>query len=275
MGLFGFGKKKKEKTEAAETAGKKDEGGFLGFVLLEKPVWDREQFVKDLLEDWEIDISGEAKSDNEEYKDIILAEVGDLLLTVSFMPGPVPNGEAEHYAAANYMWKDAVETTKRHTAQILVVIMGNGNALEKGKLFAKAAASCLKQPGALGIYTDGAVFEPDFYRQFSMMMKEDQLPIMNWVWFGIYQSKTQSGIYTYGMKKFGKDEMEVYVTPGSADLNNIRNFMLSMAGYVLEYDVELKDGETIGFSAEQKLPITKSRGIALDGETLKIEYGEK
>lgn len=73
------------------------------------------------------------------------------------------------------------------------------------------------------------------------------------------------------MKKFGKDEMEVYVSPGSADLNQIRDFMLNIVGYVLEYDAELKDGETIGFSAEQKLPITKSRGIALDGETIKIE----
>lgn len=266
-----FGKKKQKKKETPEN---KDKGAFLGFVLLAEPEWDRKQFTEDLLKDWGIDLSAEAESEDEEYKDIILAEVGELRLAVSFMPGPVPNGEAEHYAAANYMWQEAVEVTRSHQAQIMLAILGEGDVLEKGKLFTKAAASCLLQPGVLGIYTDGAVFEPKFYREFAFMMKDDQLPLMNWVWFGIYNNEKLSGIYTYGMKKFGKEEMEVYVAPGTVNLNEIRDFLLSMTGYVLEYDVELKDGETIGFSAEQKLPITKSEGIALDGETIKIEYGE-
>lgn len=101
-----------------------------------------------MLEDWEIDISAEEASENDNYKDIILAEIGSMRLAVSFISGPVPNGEAEHYAAAG----------------------------------------CLKQPAALGIYTDGAVFEPDFYRQFSLMLKENELPLMNWIWFGLYQN---------------------------------------------------------------------------------------
>lgn len=137
MGLFGFGKKKKEQTEPAEN---KSKGGFLGFVLLEEPAWDRKQFVKDMMEDWEIDISGEEKSEDEEYEDIILAEIETMRLAVSFIPGPVPNEEAEHNAALNYMWKEAVEVTKKHKAQIMLTIMGKGDVLEKGKLFTKAAS---------------------------------------------------------------------------------------------------------------------------------------
>jgi hypothetical protein len=49
---------------------------------------------------------------------------------------------------------------------------------------------------------------------------------------------------------------------------------MTLASYVLEYDVTLKNGETIGFSEDEKLPITLSNGIALDGETLKIQYPE-
>ena len=45
-----------------------------------------------------------------------------------------------------------------------------------------------------------------------------------------------------------------------------------MAAYVIEYDVTLNDGETIGFSAEDKHAITRSEGAALPGMTLKIEY---
>ena len=36
------------------------------------------------------------------------------------------------------------------------------------------------------------------------------LPILDWVWFGVYRTEECAGIYTYGMRKFGKEEMEVY-----------------------------------------------------------------
>lgn len=46
-------------------------------------------------------------------------------------------------------------------------------------------------------------------------------------------------------------------------------------GFVLlnsEQDVILRDGETIGFTAEQKLPISRSQGVYVGGESLKIEF---
>ena len=49
-------------------------------------------------------------------------------------------------------------------------------------------------------------------------------------------------------------------------------FMTDVAAYVIESDVVLRDGETIGFSEEQKLPITKSPSAVLDGETVKIKF---
>ena len=49
-----------------------------------------------------------------------------------------------------------------------------------------------------------------------------------------------------------------------------------MAGYVLEYDAVLNDGETIGFSAVDKHRITRGQGVALpDKVTLKISYGSE
>ena len=38
------------------------------------------------------------------------------------------------------------------------------------------------------------------------------------------------------------------------------------------FDKRLKDGETIGFSAEDKHAITYSEGVSLPGMTLKVEY---
>ena len=269
MGLFSFGKKKKKQTADQEAS------GFVGFVLLSEPSWDREQFINDLKKDWDIDAAPAIEDEEDEkYRDILVLELDGMRLAVSFMDMPVPNGEAETYAAANYMWPEAVETTKKHRAQILVAVLGeDAGPFERGKLFTKAVSSCLLQKHALAVYTDGAVFQPEFYRDFSMMMKDEALPVMNWVWFGIYRDKKQAGIYTYGMKKFGRDEIEVYTDTEQADFNEIRSFMLDIVTYILESDVTLNDGETIGFTEDQKLPITRSKGIALDGQTLKIGYG--
>lgn len=62
------------------------------------------------------------------------------------------------------------------------------------------------------------------------------------------------------------------VLDANAKPSDVRNFLLNMAAYVLENDITLDPGETIGFSAEDKHAITRSEGIALPGMTLKIEY---
>ncbi len=249
-----------------------NKGGFIGFVLLSSTQWDMNKFVNDFNKDWGIDVSPDT-SDKSEEKNIIVSDVNGMRLAISFMDAPVPNKEADYYAGANYMWQDAVSVTASHKAQILVAVLGEeASEIEKAKLFTKAVSSALSQENALCVYTDGAVHPVEFYQGFAQMLKGDELPIFNWVWFGVCNTEELSGIYTYGMHKFNKDEIEVFVKKGSEDLNKVRDFTVSMADYVLSYDAILKDGETIGFSAEQKLEINKSKGIALEGETIKIQY---
>lgn len=59
-----------------------------------------------------------------------------------------------------------------------------------------------------------------------------------------------------------------------AQPQELRDFLLDVAYYVISQNVTLNDGETIGFTPEQHLSITKSGGVALNGLTLKIEYPE-
>ena len=122
------------------------------------------------------------------------------------------------------------------------------------------------------VYTSGVVFEPRFYEGLAYMIKEDELPIFNWIWFGLYRSEGGLNGYTYGMDVFGKEEMEVLNT--DAEPEELRDFLASLASYVLACDVTLQDGETIGFSADDKHTITRSPGVSLPEEqmTLKIGY---
>ncbi|MCI8688454.1 MAG: DUF4261 domain-containing protein, partial [Lawsonibacter sp.] len=40
----------------------------------------------------------------------------------------------------------------------------------------------------------------------------------------------------------------------------------------IEEDVTLQDGETLGYTAEQKLHITRSEGVNVEGMSLKIGF---
>ena len=71
------------------------------------------------------------------------------------------------------------------------------------------------------------------------------------------------------MKEFGKEEIEIIDSPMSR--GDLHEFILPVLNYILAYDVTLKNGETIGFSEEQKIKITESKAVYLDGNSLKLE----
>lgn len=273
MGLFGlFNKKKKE----ALSNKREPETRLLGFVLLSDNSWSKEQFFEDFKKEWGIELTegadaAEEEKDKESNMQTFAAFHDGMMLFGGLVDAPVPEGEAERFAQANYLWKSAVEETKKHTAHIMLGIMGEGPILKKADLFIKAASTALKQNCVIGFYNNGVVYQPEMYCDCANSIKENVIPILNLLWFGIYSDEKKAGIYTYGMRQYGWEELEVYVPRDKVDLNEIRDFVVDVVAFVLQHNEVLKDGETIGFTAEQKLPISIGKAIALDGNSVKID----
>lgn len=267
--------KKKGSHEEEHTNSDVKAGEFAGFALLSEPDWDKEKFFADLKEDWGIEIN----DDHPDDKEVVYVEADGFRVVIGLMPMPIPRGEAEHYAKANYMWRGAETIVSRHKAHLIVTVLGEGDMLARANLFVKVTSSLMAQRNAVALYSEGAVYSPKMYRDFSGVLKDDSLagavPILNLVWFGLYGDGKAAGVYTYGMRRLGKEEMEIYVPQNAADLEQIRSFMVSVASYVVGEDVVLRNGETIGFSATQKLPIKVSPGIAVDGNTIKIDITKR
>ena len=269
MGFFARFKKKAPENTEEKTSDKK---GFIGFVLLSDDHFDWQLLQDTVREDWELKLEITKKDETGKFTNSQVAFCDNgCWVPLMLLDTPVPGQEAEHNAVHNYLWKDAVEKTKCHKAQLIISVMGGNDPKEAGKLFVKIASSCCKQENVIGIYTSGVVFEPKFYVEAAEMAKGDSLPILNWIWFGIRQSDKGISVYTYGMSSFGKDEMEVLDV--AAKPSEVRDFLLNIVAYVLDGDVTLRHGETLGATAEQKLAITRSPGVFLEGMTLKIEYG--
>ena len=263
--------------ERAEREEKKKEsaGVFVNFVLLEENSFDKEALLRELKEEWQIEDEDKdqdnGKSKKKEDGTIAIVSYQGALAAVSLMPAPVPEEEIVYHAESNFRWKDAVEVSKRHKAHLIVSVMGKEMPVKKAaELLVKVVAAACKQKGALGIYANGTVYEPEFYLRFTEMIKQGYFPLFNLVWFGLYKGKTGICGYTEGMRSLGFDEIEIIESEHSP--KEVGDFLTDVAAYVTDGDVVLNDGETIGFTAEQKLPITKSRGVAVEGDSLKIGF---
>lgn len=262
-----------ERKEAEADSGGDHRGVFTGFVLLSRGEWNKAQFIRDMKEKWDITVDEHDESEDKNDDSTIVFEIDGMMAAVSMMSYPIPGGEAEENAENNYLWPDAVKAARKHRAHIMVAVLGKGDDfIKKGKLYAKIIAACCRQKYATGIYTSGVVFQPEYYEHFADMMKDDLLPIFNWIWIGLYKGEKGMNAYTYGMDIFGKDEMEVL--DADAKPEELHGFLADIVSYVLNGDVVLQDGETIGFTENDKHAITRSPGVGLpeDQMTLKISY---
>ena len=75
-------------------------------------------------------------------------------------------------------------------------------------------------------------------RALPICSKRTNCPSSTGFWFGLYRSEGGLNGYTYGMDVFGKEEMEVLNT--DAEPEELRDFLASLASYVLACDVTLQ-----------------------------------
>ncbi|MDE6674781.1 MAG: DUF4261 domain-containing protein, partial [Acetatifactor sp.] len=158
-----------------------------------------------------------------------------------------------------------------HNAHLLLaVLVKNSEWLKAGELYVKIVSSCLKASNALGIYDCGTVWLPEDYIQSSMIMKDGGFPLTNLIFVGLYQDEKGVSSWTNGLRSFGKEELEVIGS--SQPPSEVYELMLNISSYLVQHGAVLHDGETLGYSAEQKLPLTLSQGVYVEGQSMKIGF---
>lgn len=238
-----------------------------GFVLLTTPSFSAKQLLNDLQQDWQL-----TAQNPERQEDSITFSIGDFLCVLGLLPAPIPNDEAVHRAKLNYLCDDAVSVAQAHRAHLMVTVINQaeGNEIEGMKLYSKLIATALNQSTATAVYTSGTVFTAPFYQKVAKQyLSNDDNPIMLWVFIGLGQNQEGNQLYTIGMNKFNKDEMEIL--NNSLPMQTLHNSLLSMCSYIISANLTLKDGETIGFGETQKWQITRSKSVYAESEmSLKI-----
>lgn len=262
MGLFSFLSKSKKTKENPKST-------ILGMVLLEDPnSFSLTGTINELRNIWKLEVN-----DKDADNDTAVLSINGYQVAIAVIKMPIPNQEVESAADYNYFWKSGALEVANHKGHIIISILDTGkNDLLENIVFSQVTSAVLKNSQALGVYLGSRtlVLKKEFYLENMDMMSESDLPIYNWVYFGLRQENGKQSVYTYGLSDFGKKEMEI--VDSSKFLDELNEMMYNLTHYVIAFNVTLNDGETVGITAEEKILISESKGRFLEGKTLKINY---
>jgi hypothetical protein len=261
MSLFSFFKKKPKAQSPPETN-----------ILLAMPMfnngdgYDVDKVIADLASQWNL-----TATDIEGDQDVTTFGINGETVAIAYMPVPIPWADIEGTAQYAYNWTKAAEELKEHTGHAIVSIMaGQGSTLERFTILSKVLCSILNVSDAVGVYqgSQSLLIPRQQYLNHTEELQNGDVPVMLWIYIGLRKIATGNCTYTYGLKDFQKQEIEIIDSAQSLD--ELYGFMSNIAAYVIGNDVTLKAGETLGSTAEQKMPITLSKGRFVEGESLKI-----
>ncbi|MDR2238611.1 MAG: DUF4261 domain-containing protein [Chryseobacterium sp.] len=262
MGLFDIFKKKEQPKENKDTK-----------TLLAMPLfindgkYELNKITDHLKHYWNLDIASVTGDD----KSAVLTIDSDVVI-IAFMSVPIPRGDIEGAAPYAYNWPTVLDDLKNFTGHAIVSVMSATKpALEKYKLLTKVLHSILSTSDSIGIYqgSQTLLIPKDQYIGTAEELKAGKTPVPLWIYLGLRQATEGNSIYTYGLNEFGKHEMEVIHS--QLGLEELYTFISNISAYVIGKDVTLKSGETLGYTADQKINIELSKGLMVEGQTLKLK----
>lgn len=194
-------------------------------------------------------------------------------IVIGYMNFPVPQRDIEGTAQYAYNWETAVDDLKNHKSHLIITLTSSEQSqVNRFKIFTEVICSLLRITNAVGVYkgTQSLLIPKNDYLHEAGLMSDDYSPLNLWIYFGYKITRQGNSTYTYGLKAFNKSEMEII--DSSKSLAEISKFLFNMTHYVLDNDVTFKDGQTCGTSAEEKIPISFSKGKYVEDKTFKLAY---
>jgi Domain of unknown function (DUF4261) len=237
----------------------------------DKAAFDSKSFLSALGADWKV------KTDSISNKgQTLVFTSGNLVVTIANMDYALPPADIAAAAEISWLWKTAEIDAARHKSYLQISVIGTpGQTVKLYKLFTKVAACALENSNASGIFLQNQylLLSKGYFTEAAKNMTDDNLPVYLWVYFGILQEKGKSSGYTYGLKEFGMQEIEIVNSDHS--LQEVHACIVDATQFVLMSNKRLQDGEEVsGGDGEvaQKIKVNLSDGAFLEGKTLKLRF---
>ncbi len=251
-----FGKRR------SSTEGKKEAPIKLAFVLLsEARLPGAEQIVQayrgfatsgeSLMTD-----AGEAEKTERDQVILLRLNTGETGF-VGLMPCSIPKGEADHAAQFSLSsfrnhWKPSP-----HRAHLIVTLSSAASSPPIVQLsrFTSLVAAVTKVSPAVGVYWGdaGATHDSEF---FTLVASEQGIVPRMMLWSGVSIANEKDGrpsLLSLGMKQLGLPDL--LLVAGKTSRKEALETMFDLLAYVAERGEALPEGDTVGRTADEKLPV--------------------
>lgn len=201
--------------------------------------------------------------------------VGSTDVILAKMDAPVPWQELEGPCTTSLLWPDAESQLRDHRAHLVVTISGELSSVELTTLLTQVTTSVLAtSSSALGVYwgTATLLLPKAFFVDCATEMLPHAWPIDLWIDLrvGSEDGEHSSG-FTIGLAALGHMEFETenaYESP-----TELRERLWSLADYVLSNNPLIRDGDTVGEDAIEKIRVVYSdSAFGHDGRVMRLVY---
>ncbi|MBF0575324.1 DUF4261 domain-containing protein [Dysgonomonas sp. GY617] len=268
MGLFSFFRSKNKKVEIQTIEQDRKEK-----VLLAMPIFINggslklDKVVENLKGFWGLNVSN-IEGDNE----TAAFEIDGLTIALGNMPIPIPKEELDEVIPYAYVWRDAAKELEKHTGHAIVSILGGEKTqIERFTILSKLLCSILiTSENCIAIYqgNETLLLHKDHYLSAVDDLKMNRIPISAWIYIGLRSTASGIDAYTYGLFNFGKPEIEII--DSGLDTNRLYTMILSIATHIIDKDITFRDEDIYSLSGGVKLKVNISKGIYVDGVSLKF-----
>lgn len=250
--MFGFWKKKKSPEKANDT------GPVITALLLEDESFPVDAFLQELAQG----VKGRAVTDIKKDESVFSFNVGVEFFALSVMPAPYPASDIEGPIATTWLWppNPPAESLKKHRAHLLITMCAFGAAedpVRRRLTMTAITALAAKQKGVMAVFwPEGTLvsYPPVFIEMAAEIDSPDAPPLYLWVDLRAFHNPDgTSGLFTTGLAPLG--HMEIEIPRIAMDPGELREWLLNIMYYLLEKGPVLKDGDTIGMTAEQQIHI--------------------
>lgn len=205
---------------------------------------------------------------------LIEINIDDVTVTVGLIDAPYPAKTLEAEMESTRLFPNAKEALAGQTCHLVVFLPEfKGTMVRKALLLTRILAALCEDPASLGVSwaVPTTLIAPKLFSEMAALASFDNPPV--YLWFDMRVGKNSDGTYggyTRGVDTFGFKDFEFRSTRSTP--KELDNLLISFICYLFENGDVLKDGDTIGFTATQKIKICYEPSKIQPGKTIYSLY---
>jgi Domain of unknown function (DUF4261) len=180
------------------------------------------------------------------------------LIYAGLIDAPIPPGELDFPCATNFSWEGACNAIGKMHAHAIITTLPLDGKPTKAHVYNTAMVQAVSAlSNSVGIYWgNGSNFwSPEQFAAAALTASFEDPPYLLWVGHKMQREADGSmSFFTIGMPHFGTRDVEVQHS--RADVSSTFDIMRFVSLYLAAHGPVIKDGETIGRSADEKIKVT-------------------